>query len=265
MSNIFGDTRLFINGERVNGEGDVFAVINPGTEECLGELRGASAAQVEKAVQSARAAFDSGVWSSLPDSERIQILRRFMDSLASQRERLIELAVREAGCPVSSQVMMAQVHMPLHHGYQILDLHSKLPAFEENPLPFNERVNPRGAVGQSVRRYLPIGVVAAISAYNFPFYTNLWKVMPALVTGNTVILRPSPFTPFAALIFGEAAEAAGLPRGVLNVIAEKTASGGITLSNHPLVDMVAFTGSSGVGQQVMIQGALTMKRIQLEL
>jgi len=265
MSNIFGDARLFINGERVNGEGEVFAVINPGTEECLGELRGASAAQVEKAVQSARAAFDSGVWSSLPDSERIQILRRFMDSLASQRERLIELAVREAGCPVSSQVMMAQVHMPLHHGYQILDLYSKLPAFEENPLPFNERVNPRGAVGQSVRRYLPIGVVAAISAYNFPFYTNLWKVMPALVTGNSVILRPSPFTPFAALIFGEAAEAAGLPRGVLNVIAEKTAAGGITLSNHPLVDMVAFTGSSGVGQQVMIQGAPTMKRIQLEL
>ena len=137
--------------------------------------------------------------------------------------------------------------------------------FEENPLPWEQRINARGGAIQSLRRHVPVGVVAAISAYNFPFYTNLWKVLPALITGNCVILRPSPLTPLAALMFGEAAEAAGLPPGVLNVVIENEASGGITLSTHSDVDMVAFTGSSTVGKQVIAQSANTMKRLQLEL
>jgi aldehyde dehydrogenase (NAD+) len=112
---------------------------------------------------------------------------------------------------------------------------------------------------------MPVGVVAAVSAYNFPFYTNLWKVLPALITGNTVVLRPNPLTPLSALIFGEAAQAAGLPPGVLNVVADKGAMGGVLLSTHADVDMVAFTGSTTVGKQVQVQSAPTMKRLQLEL
>jgi aldehyde dehydrogenase (NAD+) len=257
--------QLFIGGKAQSGEGESFTVINPGTEEIVAELRGASAAQVDAAIRAARRAYDSGVWSGVPAADRAACLRRLMAYLAAQRERLIELSVQEAGCPASSGTMHAQVSTPLQHGIDVIDLFLRLPEFEENPLPFEQRISLKGGAIQSLRRHLPVGVVAAISAYNFPFYTNLWKVLPALVTGNCVILRPSPLTPLAALMFAEAAEAAELPPGVLNVIVEDGAAGGITLSTHPEVDMVAFTGSSAVGKQVMAQASSTMKRLQLEL
>lgn len=259
------EPRLYINGEAVNGDGEAFKVINPGTEAVVAEVAGASLAQVETAIGGARRAYDSGVWSGLPAAERAKALRRLLGHLQGQRELLVELTVQEAGCPISSPIMFAQVDAPLNQGLDILDLYAKLPAFEENPLPWAERVNFRGGVVQSLRRYTPIGVVAAISAYNYPFYTNLWKVIPALIAGNCVILRPSPFTPLAALIFGEAAAAADLPPGVLNVVAEKSPEGAVMLSTHKDVDVVAFTGSTQVGRQVMIQAADTMKRLQLEL
>jgi aldehyde dehydrogenase (NAD+) len=265
MGQFAAEVRQFIDGEYVRGAGQVFTVQNPGTEEIVAEVPGASIDQVEAAIRSARAAYDSGVWGELPTAKRVEILTKFMGHLASQRERLIELSVKEAGCPVNSPVMFAQVAAPLQHGLDVLDLFQKLPEFEENPLPLRERTNFRGGAIQSLRRYLPVGVVSAISAYNFPFYTNLWKVLPALVAGNTVILRPNPLTPLAALIFGEAAQASGLPKGVLNVVADTDAASGVLMSTHKDVDMVAFTGSSPVGKLVMAQAAPTMKRIQLEL
>jgi aldehyde dehydrogenase (NAD+) len=257
--------RLYIDGRAVAGEGQPMRVINPGTEEVLAEVAGASPAQVEAAIAAARRAYDSGVWSGLPAAERAAALRKLLAWLTSQRERLVDLAVREAGCPISSGTMAAQVDTPLAQGLGVIDLFLKLPEIEENPLPLAERTPPRGGPVQSLRRYAPVGVVAGISAYNFPFYTNLWKVIPALITGNTIVLRPNPLTPLAALIFGEAAEAAGLPPGVLNVVADAGAAGGVALSTHAEVDMVAFTGSSGVGKQVAVQAAATMKRLQLEL
>jgi aldehyde dehydrogenase (NAD+) len=126
-------------------------------------------------------------------------------------------------------------------------------------------VNAFGQTMQSLKYYTPIGVIAAISAYNFPFFTAMWKIMPALVTGNTVILRPSPLTPLTAIVIAEAALAAGLPPGVLNVVIEGGHEGGQALTTHPAVDMVAFTGSTGVGKQIMVQASDTMKRLQLEL
>jgi aldehyde dehydrogenase (NAD+) len=110
-----------------------------------------------------------------------------------------------------------------------------------------------------------MGVVAGISAYNFPIMTALMKVVPALVTGNTIVLRPSPLTPLSHLILGEAAQEAGLPAGVLNLVLESGLEGGRLLSTHPAVDFVSFTGSTGVGSQIMAQAAPTMKRVQLEL
>jgi aldehyde dehydrogenase (NAD+) len=255
----------FIDGEFVSGAGEPFSVVNPGTEEVVATIAAASAAQVRQAIGAARRAFDDGAWSGLSARARAEILRRLMAYLASNRDRLIDFMVREAGCPASSLVMFGQVHGPLKQGLDVLDLYEMLPDVEENPLPFDERITLRGGVVQSLRRYEPIGVVAAISPYNFPFYTNVWKVLPALAAGNTVVLRPSPLTPLSALIFGEAAQAAGLPAGVLNVVADQGAEGGVILSTHPEVDMVAFTGSSAVGKAVMAQAAPTMKRIQLEL
>lgn len=258
------ETRMYIDGAYVAGEGEALPVDNPGTGHAFISFDGASSAQVETAIAAARRAFDDGSWSGLSDAQRIAMVRKLMDFFAANRDRLKELALLEAGAPVST-VVPAQVDMPIGHGYQTIDIYQSLPSFEDNPLPIADRFNAQGKVGQSLRRYVPVGVVGAISAYNFPFYTNLWKVIPALLTGNTIVLRPSPLTPLSALIFGEAAEAAGLPKGVLNVIADKGAEGGIILSQHKDVDMVAFTGSSVVGRSVMAQAAPTMKKLQLEL
>ncbi len=255
----------FIHGERVAGKGAEIAVEDPSTGEVFERFPGLAVEQVASAIAAARSAYDSGVWSALPAKDRAAMLGKFVAALAAQRERITDIVVREAGCPRHSGVMMAQVLAPLKHAGDTLKLFLSLPEIEENPLPLDERINPMGQVVQSLRRYTPVGVVAGIAAYNFPFYTALWKIMPALITGNTLVLRPSPLTPLSALVFAEAAEAAGLPPGVLNIVVEAGLEGGKLMSTHADVDMVAFTGSTAVGEQIMVQAAPTMKRLQLEL
>jgi len=196
--------------------------------------------------------------------QRGEIMRRYAEALRKHADRLKELAVLEAGCPVSSTVMGAQVHAPLRMTDDIVDMFLTLPEHEENPLPIHERVNPYFTV-QSLKLYRPLGVISAISAYNVPFYTAFWKVVPALMAGNSVILRPNPLTPISSLIFAEAAEEAGIPKGVMNVLIESGLEGGQMISTDPAVDMVSFTGSCTVGAKVAEQGAPTLKRLVLEL
>ncbi|WP_454796304.1 aldehyde dehydrogenase family protein [Novosphingobium lindaniclasticum] len=246
------------------GEGARFEVLDPSDESVVAVLSGLSAGQVEAGISAARAAFDSGEWPHLPLAARAAVMTRFAASLEDRAGRLKDLAIREAGCPVGSTVMGAQVQAPLRMAREIIDLILRLPEIEDNPLPLHERVNAHFAV-QSVKRWSPIGVVAAISAYNVPFYTALWKVVPALMAGNTVILRPNPLTPLSALVFAEAAEEAGLPQGVFNLVIEAGVEGAQALTSDPRVDMVSFTGSSAVGVEVAKQAAATLKRLVLEL
>lgn len=246
------------------GEGARFEVLDPSDESVVAVLSGLSAGQVEAGISAARAAFDSGEWPHLPMAARAAVMTRFAAALEDRADRLKDLAIREAGCPVGSTVMGAQVQAPLRMAREIIDLILRLPEIEDNPLPLHERVNAHFAV-QSVKRWSPIGVVAAISAYNVPFYTALWKVVPALMAGNTVILRPNPLTPLSALVFAEAAEEAGLPQGVFNLVIEAGVEGAQALTSDPRVDMVSFTGSSTVGVEVAKQAAVTLKRLVLEL
>ena len=139
--------------------------------------------------------------------------------------------------------------------HEIIDLMASLPEDEENPLPSAETANRLGQTVRSLRRHAPLGVVAGISAYNFPLHTGVWKVIPALIAGDTVILRPNPLTPLSAMVFAQAAEAVGLPAGVLNVVLEAGVEGAQLLTSHRDVDMVTFTGSSTVGAQVATQAA----------
>ena len=257
-------SRPFINGEYVAGTGTL-KVINPATEQSFVEVETASASQVEDAINAARRAFDDGSWSRLPAEQRVAAVRRLLDHLASRKDDLKEAVTAEAGCPVNSIVMYQQVDAGLIQGRQVADYFLKMPEVEENPLPMAERVTAQGGVAQSLKQHEPMGVVAAITAYNFPFYINIWKVIPALVAGNTVILRPNPQTPLCATVFSEAAREAGLPPGVLNVVVEDSNDGAMLLTTHRAVDMVTFTGSTVVGSKVMAQAAPTMKRIQLEL
>ncbi len=255
----------FIDGAFIAGEGVAHHVQCPSTEDEIAVFPGLSAGQVETAIGAARRAFDSGIWSGLPAPARAEILTRFIAALAARRRSVEDTIMREGGCPRHSMSMTSQVAVPLGQAPEILSLFTSLPESEENPLPLAHRVSASGMVIQSHRRYTPIGVIAAIAAYNFPFLTALWKLMPALIAGNTVVLRPSPLTPLSALVFAEAAVEAQLPPGVLNIVLEPGLDGARLMTTHPQVDMVAFTGSTAVGTQVMAQAAPTMKRIQLEL
>jgi aldehyde dehydrogenase (NAD+) len=255
----------FINGHLIEGQGATITDIDPSLGSPIATFPGMSTAQIVESIRAAREAFDDGRWTNLSYAQRRSSLQRFSAALAARTDQLLDLIVKEAGCPRGASVMNAQVRGPLKQANEILELFAALPEIEENPLPLSERVSPLGQIVQSLRRYTPIGVVAGIAAYNFPFYTALWKVMPALAAGNTVVLRPSPLTPLSAMIFAEAAQEADLPPGILNVVLEAGTEGAQLLTADPAVDMVAFTGSSDVGVKIMMQAAPTMKRLQLEL
>jgi aldehyde dehydrogenase (NAD+) len=259
-----GSTSQFVGGQWLQGGGSVFPVLDPSDGSTILDLTGCSLGQSEAAILAARAAFEGG-WGQMPRTERAAILRRFVAALQQRASAIEDVVIAEAGCPRSSPFLFVQVAAPIQQADQTIDLFLSLPEILENPLPLAERATPYGTNVQSVRSYGPVGVVAAIAAYNYPIFTALWKVIPALVTGNTVILRPSPLTPLSALFLAEAAEEAGLPAGVLNVLIEGGIEGAHLLTTHPQVDMVAFTGSTAVGKQVMVQAADTMKRLQLEL
>lgn len=255
----------FVDKQFIVGEGDQLTVENPSNGQVFASIRGLSPEQVEGAIVSARRAFEREDWSSLPAKTRVNRLRHFVDALRNRADKLAEIIVAETGCPPHTSVMHAQVNSPLSQAEGIFDLYETLPEIEENPLPLAERVSPMGQFVQSLRRYTPVGVVAAIGAYNVPFYTEFWKLLPALVTGNTVVLRPNPLTPLNAMVIAEAAGEAELPPGVLNIVLEAGLEGARLMTTHPDVDLVAFTGSSAVGAKVMAQAAPSMKRLQLEL
>jgi aldehyde dehydrogenase (NAD+) len=248
----------------VAGEGPALRVEDPSTEEVFDERPGLAPTQCAGAIAVARRAFEYGRWSGLTMRQRGEAMRRYGEALRARADQLKDLAIREAGCPVSSTVMGAQVHAPLRMTDEIIDLFLRLPEIEENPLPLHERVNPYFTV-QSLKRWTPLGVVSAISAYNVPFYTAFWKVIPALMAGDTVVLRPNPLTPLSALVFAEAAVEAGLPDGVLNVVLESGLEGAQLMTTDDRVDMVSFTGSCTVGALVAQQAAPTLKRLVLEL
>ena len=254
----------YIDGKLIVGAGQRFEVENPSDESIVDTVVGLSVGQVEQAVTAARRSFDDGRWRGLPATERARILRRFGEAMAARTDRYRTLAVLEAGCPVSSSVMMAQVDAPIRQTFEIIDLFLSLPEFEDNPLPMHERVTARGVL-QSRKRWSPLGVVTAIGAYNVPLFTAHWKVLPALIAGNSVIVRPNPLTPLSSMLYAEAAEEAGLPPGVLNVVVEDGLDGARLLTTDPRVDMVSFTGSCTVGAKVAEQSAPTLKRVVLEL
>jgi len=256
---------MMIGGKLVAGEGAPVTVRNPSSGEVTIEFKGASLDQTKAAIAAAKAAADKGEWAATPLKARVAIVRDLLSRFNARHDDLLDLIVTETGMPIKSFALHAQVGAPLAQMDAMLDLCLKLPEIEDNPITLDERLNTMGGFVQSIRRYVPVGVVAAISAYNFPLHINLWKLMPALATGNCVILRPSPLTPLSALALAEIAAEAGLPEGVLSVIAEAGAEGAQLLTTDPAVNMVSFTGSTEVGSIVAGQAAPSMKRLQLEL
>jgi acyl-CoA reductase-like NAD-dependent aldehyde dehydrogenase len=190
--------------------------------------------------------------------ERAAIMLKMGEAFRRRRADIVELNIREAGS-VRMLAEFLQVGIPIEHFIDMAERVVPRFDFEQPMLPYVGM-----GIGQGVIVREPYGVAGLISAYNFPFFLNLFKLAPALAAGCTTVLKPSPYTPLEALIIGEIADEAGLPPGVLNIVTGDVAAGE-ALTRHPMVDMVSFTGSDAVGRKVYTQGADTLKKVVLEL
>jgi len=252
--------KMFINGEQVDAiGGKTSSLIDPGTGEAFAQVPSGDERDVEAAVRAAREAFDSGVWSELPPAERAKIVIRFADLVEAHSGQIALADSRSMGGTVSwvgGGLWVAANSM------------RNLAWYAANKFAWEEEIPNSGSVyayGANILRREPIGVVAAIAPWNVPYMMALWKITHALVTGNTVVLKPASTTPLSALIIAGLANQAGVPKGVLNVITGPGGSLGETLCLHPLVDKVSLTGSSEVGKRIMSRAAGTLKRVSLEL
>jgi aldehyde dehydrogenase (NAD+) len=263
MTDLVAARSPYVDGRFVPGDAEAFGVVSPSTEEVAFEVEGSSVAQIDAAVAAARRAFDDGPWSRMSVAERAVVMEKLSDALHARAGVLLDTVVTEAGSARGFAEML-QVGFGLTSSREMIDVATRVPDWEHNELPFEQHVG-GGQLKLSVRRWEPMGVVAAITPSNFPFTTNVWKLTPALMAGCTVVLRPSPQTPLEATVFGEAADEAGLPPGVINVVLEQGSDGAARLSTHPDVDVVSFTGSSAVGSAIAAQAAPLMKRLILEL
>ncbi len=261
MADLIAERRTYVAGRWVEGD-ETLAVENPADETIAAEVGVTPLVEINRAVVEARRSFDAGVWADLPAIERARILRVFFDHVETTHEQLVATMIAEAGQPTVF-AEYAQFTAGLAVARATIDLYLSLAHEEHNPVPVDDLI--RGRVALSLRRYEPVGVVSAITPYNGAIIMAFQKLAPALMAGNSVILRPSPLTPISSLVFGAAAEAAGLPAGVLSVVVEAGAAGAALMTTHPAVDLVSFTGSTGVGRQILAQAAPTVKRVALEL
>lgn len=258
--------QLYIGGAWVSPEHDrTEAVLNPATEAVIGHAPVGGLPEAQAAIAAARQAFDQGPWPRLPQAERTAVMQRLHSALRERAAGIQALAVAEAGHTLAlAQGMNFERPMALFAAalQRSLQPSSRSLPVETAVNPFNPGGAPLIGAGMVLRE--PIGVVSAITAFNAPFLINLSKLVPALLAGNTVVLKPSPCTPFSALLFGEVADEIGLPPGVLNIITggDKVAR---LITADPQVDMVTFTGSEAVGAAILAQGAPTIKRTLLEL
>jgi aldehyde dehydrogenase (NAD+) len=254
------EAQLYIDGKlRPATGGRTYDNIGPWTGEVVGVAADASAADVDAAIAAARRAFDDTDWATQHEY-RFELMKKYMALLWANRDRLVQIARLEAGSALGA-AFRAQIDGALNGGNAVLECFPKV-KWEEDRGVRNEM----GFDTKRVVTHEAMGVVAAITPWNVPLYVNVGKVIPALLAGCTVILKPAPDTPHMAAIMGELALEAGLPPGVFNVVTgADPAMAGEMLTKDPRVDLVSFTGSTGVGKKIMQNGAESLKRVFLEL
>ncbi len=238
--------QLVINGQLVAGAATL-DVVNPATGKVLAQCARADKAQLNAAVAAAKSAFPS--WSATPIASRRQLLLRIADAFEARSAEFARLLTQEQGKPLA------------HAGFEVQGAVAMIRAFAAMDLP--DKVLRENASVRIVQQHAPLGVIAAITPWNFPLVLLMIKVAPALLAGNTVVAKPAPTTPLTSLLFGELC-AELLPPGVLNVIVDQNDLGGL-LTQHPDVAKVAFTGSTATGRKVMASVSGTIKRLTLEL
>lgn len=246
---------MLVNGEwRRAATGVTYPLINPATGEPLSEVPDATPTDVDEAVAAARATFDAGTWRNLPAASRQDVLHRCAEALRQHREPLADLMAREGGKPVREGLGEVEQLASYFQYAAAAARHLHGDAFTGET---------DGAIGYTVR--VPVGVVAAVTPYNFPLWTFGAKVAMALAAGCSVVLKPAPATPMSALLAASVVTQAGVPAGVLNVVTTSSTRSSAHLVEHPDVDAVTFTGSTQVGALVMRSAADTFKKVTLEL
>jgi aldehyde dehydrogenase (NAD+) len=247
-------TDLFINNEwRHAAAGKRFAVENPATEEVIAEVAAGDAADVDNAVRSAKACFESQAWREMSGRKRGKLLFKAADLLEARLDEVARLETAQNGKTLfESKIEIGMVINTLRYYAGWAD------KITGDTLPVD------GPFFTYTLRE-PVGVVGAIVPWNFPLNIASWKFAPALAAGCTVVLKPASETPLTALLFAEIALEAGLPPGAFNVVTGGGSTAGAALVRHPDVDKISFTGSTEVGRQIMKTAAETNKRVTLEL
>jgi acyl-CoA reductase-like NAD-dependent aldehyde dehydrogenase len=245
--------KLFVDGLHRDGStGQRTPLVNPATEAVFTEVAAASPADAHAAVESAQRAWEDG-WRNLAPGKRAEILFNIARVLREHREELAQLECANIGKPVSD----ARDEIGL--GARVFEYYAgAIGQFCGQTIPVA-----RGGLDFTLRE--PMGVVAAIVPWNFPFPIACWKAAPALAAGNCVVLKPASLSPLTALRLGELAHAAGLPAGVLQVLPGPGSAIGDALVTHPFVRKVSFTGSTEIGRRIMELASRDLKRVSLEL
>ncbi len=248
-----GAAQLFINGEsRAAKSGKTLAQINPATEEVFAEVAAAGLPEVELAVEGAQKAFEK-IWRDLSPGKRTEILFNVARVLRDNLESLAQLESRNVGKPI------ADARDEIALGARVFEYYAgAVTKFFGQTIPVA-----RGGLDFTLRQ--PMGVVAAIVPWNFPFPIACWKAAPALAAGNCVVLKPASQSPLTAILLGQLAHQAGLPAGVLQVLPGAGGEIGDALVRHPLVRKISFTGSTEIGARLMAMAAPQLKRVSLEL
>ncbi len=241
--------QIYIDGAWVASDGrGAIDVVNAGTEQVMGSIPNGSPSDVSKAVAAAKRAFES--WSQTPVEERQKYLVRLNEALQARSGEIAEVIAAEVGMPITWSTMI-QAGLPTGNMATFATL---LDTFE-----FEEEI------GNSLVVKEPVGVVGAITPWNYPLHQIICKVGGALAAGCTIVLKPSEVAPLNAFILAEIIHEVGLPSGVFNLVSGTGPEVGAAISSHPDVDMVSFTGSTRAGKAVAASAAETVKRVALEL
>jgi betaine-aldehyde dehydrogenase len=247
--------KLFIGGEWIDPAGTgVIEVISPHTEEVVGRVPEGTTADIDRAVQAARTAFDEGEWPRMSPDERIATVERFAELYAARMMDMAQVITTEMGSPISFS-QLAQAPAPWMMLNTFIQVAKDLDWEEERT----------GMLGSPIIvRSEGVGVVGAIVPWNVPQFVTMSKLAPALLSGSTIVIKPSPETPLDAILMAELIEEAGIPKGVVSVIPAGREVGE-HLVRHPGVDKIAFTGSTAAGRAIASICGEQLKRVSLEL
>jgi acyl-CoA reductase-like NAD-dependent aldehyde dehydrogenase len=248
--------QLFINGEFVDARsGETFVTINPATEEPITNVASAGTPDIDAAVQAARAQMEPGSdWQKMKPRDRAKVMWRLADMLNAQAAEIGRIETIDNGKPIFES-QFVDTPAAAECLYYFAGWSGKVTG---DTIPIADN-----AFTYTLRE--PVGVVGAITPWNFPLMLAVWKIAPALACGNTVVIKPASNTSLSLLKFAEYAKECGLPPGVLNVVPGRGSVVGNALVDHPGVDAIAFTGSAEVGRGIMARAAKTLKKVSLEL